>query len=128
MYERSLVRNLVRIKESAGISLLTNCFGLWFGYNLSDCLIFLHGLIYPVIDSNGAFCVLLYLISQFQTWHLSLPQYIVKGRWTDTELLCYAALFFLTILYPFSEFIHLISLIFFLFLYHSTRKNARFLQ
>ncbi len=38
MYERSLVRNLARIKESAWVSLLAEFFSAWFGYNLSDCL------------------------------------------------------------------------------------------
>jgi len=128
MYERSMVRNLARIKDYAGISLLADFFSLWFGYNLSSCLIFLHGLIYPVIDSNGPFCVFLYLVSQFQAWNLPLLQYIVKGRSANRELLCYAALLFLTIFYPFSEFIHYISLIFFLFLYHSTREKARILH
>lgn len=126
MYERSLVRNLERIKEHAGVSLFSDFFSAWFGYNLSDCLIFLHGLVYPVIDSNGAFCIFLYLVSQFQAWNLSLPQYIVKGRRTDTELLCYATLLFLTILYPFSEFIHRISLFFIIFCIIPRGKTQEF--
>ena len=99
----------------AGISLLTDLLGFWCGWSFIDCLFFLHGLIYPVIDSNGPFCILLYLVGQYQAWHLSLPKYIVKGRRTDAEFFCYAALFFVVTLHPFSKFIHFI--LFFYFFY-----------
>src|SRR5258706_7552559 len=115
MYERSLFRNLGRIKDSAGVLLLSYLYSACLGYNLSDCLIFFYGVINPIINCYSPLCIFFYLISQLQIWKLAIPQYIMKRRRADRELFCYSALLFITILHPFGEFIHLTSLIFFFF-------------
>jgi hypothetical protein len=115
MYERNFARNLARVKNHPGVSLLIDILGWFFGGSIADCILFFLGFVYPVIDGNGPFCVLLYLIGQFQAWHLSLPKYVMKGRRTDAEFLCYAALFLVITLHPFCELIHVTLLFYFIF-------------
>lgn len=125
MYERGVGRTLGGAKIFAGVSLLVDILSSCLGCSLSDGFIFVLHLIYPVIDGNGPFCVLLYLIGQFQAWHLSLPQYVVQGRRTDVEFFCYTALFLVVTLHPFSKLVHLI-LIFYLFFWTKIRYSDTF--
>lgn len=115
MYEKNLERNLVRIKIYAGVSLCVDFLASYLGISSADLLVCFVGLVYPIVESNGSFSVMLYLISQFQAWHLTLPQYVMKGRRADMEFLCYASLFFVITLHPFSKFVHLILFFYFYF-------------
>ena len=115
MYERCVGRNLGRLKIYAGISLFVDLLFSWFGVSFGDLFLLCLSHVYPVIDGNSPFCVLLYLVSQFQAWHLALPQYIVEGRRTDTEFLGYAALFLVVTLHPFSKSIQAILFLYFFF-------------
>jgi hypothetical protein len=115
MYERCLGRNLGRLKVYAGVSLFVDLLFSWFGVSFGDLLLFCLSSVYPIIDGNSPLCVLLYLISQFQAWHLSLPQNVVKGRSADAEFLCYAALFLVITLHPFCKSIHAILFLYFFF-------------
>src|ERR1700678_1119325 len=124
MYERNLGRSLARIKI-AGLSLLFDFLRDYFGFHLADGFIFVLNLIYPIIESNGTFCILLYVISQYQTWYLSLPKYIMKGRRTDSEFLCYASLFLIITLHPFCKFVHFV-LFFCFFLWTKIRYSDTF--
>jgi hypothetical protein len=112
MYERNSGRNLGKFRQfTSDLDIL-----FWLlGCNFIDCLIFFHGLINPIINGDSAFCVLFYFIGQFQTWHLSLPHYIVEGGSTDIKFLCYTSLFLVIILHPFSKFIHFILSFYFFF-------------
>lgn len=109
MYERSLERNLVWIKTDARFSLFFDFLFYWFCFDFFDSLIFLYGIIYPVIDGNSPFCILLYFIGQLKTWHLTLSEYIMEGRSTNAELFCYATLLLIITLHPFCEFVHPIT-------------------
>jgi hypothetical protein len=114
MYERNLERAVGRFKECTGISLCSDLLTNLFGCSSSDLLLgLLFGLIEPVIEGYGSLCIFFYLISQFQAWHLSLPQYVMERRCTDAEFLCYATLFFVITYHPFSEFIQVILFLFF---------------
>lgn len=126
MYERSLTRNLVRFKDDAGVSLFLDCLSFWLDYNLTDVALFLLGIIKPIIDCDIATSVILYGISQFQTWQLPFPQYIVKRRLTDSQLCCYAALLLVIALHPFSEFVHFTPYIFFFVCINPPRKKQEF--
>ena len=115
MYEGLLGRNLGRLKVYAGVSLFVDLLGSWFGCSFGDLLLFCLSSVYPIIDGNSPFCVLLYLISQFQAWHLSLPKYVMEGRRADAEFLCYAALFLVITLHPFCKSIQAILFLYFFF-------------
>ena len=122
MYERNVGGNLGWFKGLAGISLFTDILGFCFDCSLVDSLAYLYGMIYPVIDGNGAFGVVLYIISQFQAWHLSLPKYIVQRGRTNAQFLGYTTLFLVITLHPFCEFIHL-SLFFSFFFWTKIRYS-----
>jgi hypothetical protein len=122
MYERCLEGNLARLKSLTGISLFTDFILDCFDFNFTDWfLILLLQLIDPIVDSDGAFGILLYIVSQFQTWHQAMPKYVMKSGRTYTELFCYAALFFVVTLNPFCELVH-----FFLFFYFFSWTKIRF--
>lgn len=84
-------------------------------------LFLLSSLIYPIVESNCALGILLYLISNFETWYLPFSEYVMQGRCADPEFLGYSAVLFVVTDQPFSEFIQLI-LLFLLFLW----KNIRY--
>jgi len=112
MYERALEgsfqRNCGGNKSYAGISLCADFLSFYFGDSPGDFFICLFWfLIYPVIDGNGSFCVLLYFVSQAQAWHMALTQYVMQRRRTNIELFCYAALLLIIALNPCQEFIHI---------------------
>lgn len=122
MYERSFCRNLSRFKEFTLLSLFINFVLDCLGFSLLDCVLYVLLLIYPVIDGNSAFGVLLYLIRQFQAWHLPLPQDVMQCRRADTKFLGYTSLLLVVALHPFCEFIHLIPL-FYIFFWTEIRNS-----
>lgn len=115
MYEKVFGRNLGKLKVYAGISLCVDLLGCYFGCNVGDLLLYLLSSVYPIIDGNGPFCVLFYLISQFQTWHVTLSQYVMKGGRANAEFLCYTALFFVIVIHPFCKSVHAVLFLYFFF-------------
>lgn len=112
MYEGALEGSFQRDcggnKGYAGISLCADFLSFYIGDSPSDFFCYLFWfLIYPVIDGNSSFCILLYVISQAQAWHMSLTQYVMERRRTYVELFCYAALLLIITLNPCQEFIHI---------------------
>lgn len=108
MYERSSLRDLTGIKRLAWISILFRFIFDYFGLSFIDCAVYLILLIYPVVDSNSALGILLYLVRQFQAWQLPFPEDIMQGRGADSQFFRYTALFFVIVLHPLCEFIHII--------------------
>jgi hypothetical protein len=108
MYERSFLRDLTGLKRLAGISIVFRFIFDYFGVSFFDCAIYLLVFIYPVVESNSPLSVLLYLIRQFQAWQLPFPEDIMQSRSANAQFLRYATLFFIIVLHPLCEFIHII--------------------
>lgn len=115
MYEGNFIRNLGGVKNLPRVTLFFDLFGCICDWSISDALIFLFRFIYPIIESDSALCQLLYLISQFQAWHLSFPKYFMKGRCADIKFLCYTFLLLVVAPHPCCKFIQLIPLFFLFF-------------
>lgn len=122
MYERNFGGNVGRFKNFSGIPLFNDFIGLELGFGLGDCLVVLHGLIDPIIDSDGTLGVLLYLISEFEAWQLSFPEDIMQGRRTNIEFLGYSALLFIVTFHPIGEFVQFVPL----FCWFTVRKSGIF--
>lgn len=115
MYEGNFIRNLGWYKNLPRVSLFYDLFGCVFDFGLGDVFVYLLRFIYPVINSDSTLSQLLYLISQFQAWHLSFPKYFMKCRCADLKFLSYASLLFIVIPHPYCKFIQFIPLFFLFF-------------
>ena len=84
-------------------------------------------LIYPIVDGNGPFSVLLYLIGQLKARHLSLSKDIMESRSAYSEFVGYTPLFLVVTLDPCCEFIHLTPFFIF-FLCTNIRDSDTFVR
>lgn len=115
MYERSILRNLEWDEGFSEDSLFRDLLFFCLGFDFADCLFWFLRLINPVINSHSTLCIFFYFIGNCKAWQLVFSKYVVKGRCTDAQFLCYATLFLVVVFHPFCEFIHLLTFFYFFF-------------
>ena len=125
MYEGIFQGNLGRLKRYACLSLLFDFLCFCLGDSIGDVVLFLLlWLVYPIIDSDGPFGILLYLISQTQAWHLPFSEDVMQSRGADPELLGYSTLLFIITYHPQCEFVQDLAPLFLCLLFWTNIRSS----